>query len=61
MKNVSVNITAHRASMALPRERVQYYILLQTQHIQDLENMLKETVNTSSASSWLGLKTLNML
>jgi len=40
-KNVSVNITAHRASMALLMERVQYYILLQIQHIQDLENMLK--------------------
>jgi hypothetical protein len=31
--------------MALLREKVQYYILLQTLTIQDLENMLEETVN----------------
>jgi len=48
--NISVNITAHRASMALLRERVQNYILLQTEHIQDLENMLKGTVNSSASS-----------
>jgi len=61
MKNVSVNIPGHWASMALLRERVQYYILLQTQHIQDLEDMLKVTLNTSSASSGLWLVPLNML
>jgi len=31
--------------MALLRERVQYYIPLQTQLIQELEYMLKETLN----------------